>query len=61
MSFATQEDVFGAVEHVMHGLFEEFSDWAVTPMPFPRIPYRDAMRIYGTDKPDLGTRSRCKT
>jgi aspartyl-tRNA synthetase len=53
MAFATQEDVFAAVEPVMHGLFEEFSDWAVTPMPFPHIAYKDAIRLYGTDKPDL--------
>ena len=41
MAFATQEDVFAAVEPVMHGLFTEFTDWDVTPLPFPRIPYRD--------------------
>ncbi len=53
MAFATQEDVFAAVEPVMHGIFEEFSDWAVTPMPFPHIAYKDAIRRFGTDKPDL--------
>jgi aspartyl-tRNA synthetase len=53
MAFATQEDVFAAVEPVMHGVFTEFTDWAVTPLPFPRIAYRDAMLRYGTDKPDL--------
>ena len=53
MSFATQEDVFAAVEPVMHGLFAEFSDWEVTPAPFPRITFADAMLRYGTDKPDL--------
>jgi aspartyl-tRNA synthetase len=53
MSFVTQEDVFGAVEPVMHGLFTEFSDWQVTPAPFPRISFADAMLRYGTDKPDL--------
>jgi aspartyl-tRNA synthetase len=53
MAFVEQEDVFAAVEPVMHGLFTEFSDWDVTPMPFPRIPYRDAMIKYGSDKPDL--------
>jgi aspartyl-tRNA synthetase len=53
MAFVEQEDVFAAVEPVMHGLFEEFSDWDVTPRPFPRIPYREAMVRYGTDKPDL--------
>ena len=35
------------------GLFAEFTDWEVTPLPFPRIPYRDALRAFGTDKPDL--------
>ena len=53
MAFVTQEDVFAAVEPLMHGLFEEFSDHPVTPLPFPRIAYRDAIRRYGTDKPDL--------
>jgi aspartyl-tRNA synthetase len=53
MAFVEQEDVFAAVEPVMHGLFTEFSDWVVTPLPFPRIPYHAAMRAYGTDKPDL--------
>jgi aspartyl-tRNA synthetase len=53
MAFATQEDVFAAVEPVMHGVFSEFTDWAVTPLPFPRIPYRAAMRAFGSDKPDL--------
>jgi aspartyl-tRNA synthetase len=53
MAFVEQEDVFAAVEPVMFGLFTEFSDWDVTPLPFPRIPYRDAVVRYGTDKPDL--------
>ena len=53
MSFVTQEDVFAAVEPVMHGLFSEFTDWAVTPAPFPRLAFREAMLKYGTDKPDL--------
>jgi len=54
MSFVTQEDVFAAIEPVMHGVFEEFSNGKpVTPYPFPRIPYRECMRKYGTDKPDL--------
>jgi aspartyl-tRNA synthetase len=53
MSFVTQEDVFAAIEPVLHGVFEEFSDGkAVTPYPFPRIAYRDSMQWYGTDKPD---------
>ncbi len=53
MSFVEQEDVFAAVEPVMHGVFTEFSDKQVTPMPFPRIPYAEAMLKYGSDKPDL--------
>jgi aspartyl-tRNA synthetase len=53
MSFATQEDVFAVIEPVMHGVFDEFSDHKITPAPFPRIPFRDAMMKYGSDKPDL--------
>jgi len=53
MAYVEQEDVFGAVEPVMHGVFEELTSWAVTPLPFPRIAYRDALVRYGTDKPDL--------
>ncbi|SDF97568.1 aspartate--tRNA ligase [Thalassobaculum litoreum] len=52
MSFVEQEDVFAAVEPVLAGVFKEFSDWTV-PDPFPRIPYREAMLKYGSDKPDL--------
>ena len=54
MSFVTQEDVFAAIEPVLHGVFEEFGGGrTVTPAPFPRISYSDAMLKYGTDKPDL--------
>ena len=54
MSFVTQEDVFAAIEPVMHGVFEEFAgDRKVSPAPFPRIPYAEALRKYGSDKPDL--------
>ena len=53
MAFATQDDVFNAIEPVLHGVFEEFTQWKVTPPPFPRIPFREAMLVYGTDKPDL--------
>jgi aspartyl-tRNA synthetase len=53
MSFVTQEDVFAVFDEVMHGLFTQFSDWTVTKPPFPRIPYREAMLKYGSDKPDL--------
>jgi aspartyl-tRNA synthetase len=53
MSFVEQDDVFGAIEPVLSGLFSEFSDWKVTAPPFPRIPYDEAMTAFGTDKPDL--------
>jgi aspartyl-tRNA synthetase len=54
MSFVTQEDVFAAIEPVMHGVFEEFGEGkTVTPYPFPRIPYRESIAKYGSDKPDL--------
>ncbi len=58
MSFVTQDDVFAAIEPVLHGLFEEFADWQgrgrqVSALPFRRIPYREAMLKYGSDKPDL--------
>jgi aspartyl-tRNA synthetase len=54
MSFVTQEDVFAAIEPVIAGVFEEFAQGrAVTPPPFPRIPYETAMLAFGTDKPDL--------
>jgi len=54
MSFVTQEDVFAAIEPVLHGVFAEFAEGKpVTPYPFPRIAYRDAISRYGTDKPDL--------
>jgi aspartyl-tRNA synthetase len=55
MSFVTQEDVFQAIEPVLAGVFEEFAGGkSVTPAGrFPRIPYREAMLKYGSDKPDL--------
>ena len=53
MSFVTQEDVFDAVEPVMRGVFEEFGEGKPVTPKFPRIPYGEAMRKYGTDKPDL--------
>ena len=54
MSFVTQEDVFAAIEPVLHGVFEEFADGKpVTPYPFPRVPFRESIQKYGTDKPDL--------
>lgn len=54
MSFVTQEDVFATIEPVLQGVFEEFGNGKyVTPAPFPRIKYADAMLKYGIDKPDL--------
>ena len=54
MSFVTQEDVFAAIEPVLQGVFEEFAGGRkVSPAPFPRIPYSEAMLRYGVDKPDL--------
>jgi aspartyl-tRNA synthetase len=53
MSFVEQEDVFAAIEPVIHGVFEEFARCPVTPKPFPRIPYAESMLKYGNDKPDL--------
>ena len=53
MSFVEQDDVFDAIEPVLHGLYREFSAWKATPPPFPRIPWDEAMIKYGTDKPDL--------
>jgi len=54
MSFVTQEDVFAAVEPVLHGVFEEFGGGrTVSPAPFRRIPYTEALLSYASDKPDL--------
>jgi aspartyl-tRNA synthetase len=53
MSFVTQEDVFNAVEPVLRGVFEEFGDGKPVTKEFPHIAYADAMRLYGSDKPDL--------
>jgi len=55
MSFVTQEDVFQAIEPVLAGVFEEFAaSRKVTPAgEFPRIPYKESMLRYGSDKPDL--------
>ena len=53
MSFVTQDDVFDTVEPILRGLFEEFGGGKPVTQKFPRIPYAEAMRKYGTDKPDL--------
>ena len=53
MSFVTQEDIFAVVEDVVYKTFTTFSKKTVTPAPWIRIPYREAMLKYGSDKPDL--------
>jgi aspartyl-tRNA synthetase len=53
MSFVTQEDVFAAVEPVLRGVFEEFGGDRSVTQKFPHIAYKDSIRWYGTDKPDL--------
>lgn len=53
MAFASQEDVFAVAENVLSAVFAEFSDKKVDSAPFVKIPYREAMKKYGTDKPDL--------
>ena len=53
MSYATQEDVFAVMEEVIPNVFKKNSNWKITEAPFVRIPYREAMEKYGTDKPDL--------
>ncbi|MEV5016208.1 aspartate--tRNA ligase [Streptomyces sp. NPDC053780] len=53
MSFVEQEDVFRPIEQLMTELFEEFGKGRHVTSPFPRIPFREAMLKYGSDKPDL--------
>jgi len=53
MSFVEQEDVFAAVEPVITGVFEEFAKGKPVTKKWPRIPFADALRKYGSDKPDL--------
>jgi len=53
MSFVTQEDVFNAVEPVLRGVFEEFGGGLPVTQKFPHIAFKDSIRWYGTDKPDL--------
>jgi aspartyl-tRNA synthetase len=53
MSFVEQEDVFQPIEKLMTDLFEEFGGGRHVTSPFPRIPFREAMAKYGSDKPDL--------
>ena len=53
MSFATQEDVFKVMEHVLPKIFEKYGKYKVDQVPFKRLSYKDAMEKYGSDKPDL--------
>ncbi|NGM45222.1 aspartate--tRNA ligase [Rhodobacter sp. SGA-6-6] len=53
MSFVEQEDVFAAVQPVLQGLFETFGNGRKVHADWPRIAYRDALKWYGSDKPDL--------
>ena len=53
MSFVTQDDVLGAMEPILRGIFAEFANGRSVTAEFPRIRYADAMRLYGSDKPDL--------
>src|SRR3977135_3151043 len=53
MSFVTQQDVFDAVEPGIRGVFEEFANGKSVTAKFPLIPYAEALRKYGSDKPDL--------
>ncbi len=53
MSFVEQEDVFNVVEKLMTNLFKNFSSKKMLNDKFPRIPYKEAMKKFGTDKPDL--------
>ncbi|EFM57716.1 aspartate--tRNA ligase [Brucella inopinata] len=53
MSFVTQEEVWETMEPVMHGIFEEFAEGKPVTKVFRRIAYDDAIRTYGSDKPDL--------
>ncbi|QNT79548.1 aspartate--tRNA ligase [Entomobacter blattae] len=54
MAFATQEDVFATLEPVLEKIFKEYgNNRTVSPTPFERIPYHTAMKVYGSDKPDL--------
>ena len=53
MSFVTQEDVFETMEPIISGIFEQFGEGKPVTKNWPRIPYAEAMRKYGSDKPDL--------
>ncbi len=53
MAFATQDDVFAVLEEVLPPVFSKYSGFDADKPPFKRIPYREALETYGTDKPDL--------
>ena len=53
MAFAEQNDVLGIIENILPRVFKENTDWKVTEGPFVRIPFKESMEKYGTDKPDL--------
>ena len=53
MSFVEQDDVFAAVEPVVTGVFEEFAKGKPVTKGWPRIPFAEALKKYGSDKPDL--------
>lgn len=53
MSFVEQEDVLATMEPIMRSIFEEFANGKTVTQNFPRISYEEAMRKYGSDKPDL--------
>jgi aspartyl-tRNA synthetase len=53
MSFVTQDDVFAAMEPVITGVFEDFAKGKPVTKNWPRIPFAEALRKYGSDKPDL--------
>ncbi len=53
MSFAEQKDVLSVLEDIFTTIFKRHTNWKITDTPFPRIPYKEAMEKYGSDKPDL--------
>ena len=53
MSFVTQEDVFEVIETILPNVFKANTNWKVDDAPFVKIPYKESMEKYGTDKPDL--------
>jgi len=53
MSFVTQDDVFAVIEYLFPRIFGEFSKALQNKPPYPRIPYKEALAKYGTDKPDV--------